>query len=497
MSELQKSNFWAKFLALLCSLSICMGCHVGPKYSPPETEVPLAFKGDVYEAPRSGERPCEAWWEIFNDPVLNSLEEQVLDYNPTLEQAIARISQEYALWKAAEADNYPHINFSPFVQVQESLIVPFGGAASTGTTTTTPTPTPSIGASTVPLTRVRFENITLPLLASYEVDLWGKRADNISAALSRAQASVEGYRNVWLKLTTDLASNYFQLRGLQSEKEILTATRDARKQELDLNGSRYSSGIANESDVKLAELEFSNAIFDLTDVDRRILLLQDIIAVLAGQFPSTFDLEALALNAPPPMVEHGLPSDLLLRRPDIGEAERNMAATLADASATYADLFPTLDLTGGIGYSSPKIADLFEWRARLWQWAINSTQTIFDAGQKCDRYEAARAVYLQSVFNYEQTVLSAFQEVEDALANIKMFKDQYIAATNSEKAAKDALEIYQTRYRQGLNNYLDVVQNERTYLTTQLTRATVLIDQYMNTVFLIKAIGGGWDCCEE
>jgi len=488
-----------KFLSLPILAWVLLGCHVGPEYSPPATEAPAEWKESLPDPPNT--MPLTAWWEIFNDCILNDLEVQALTYSPTLEQAIARVNEEYALLRVKEANNFPFLTFNPINMVTGTLINTQGGPP---LSTIIPNaanipPGGGLGAGgPMNLQRVRIQTTTLPLEATYEVDLWGKREDSIMAALARAQASQEGYNSVWLKLTADVATAYFQMRALQAQLEILDSTLDSRKKEVELNNDRYTAGIVNESDVSLAKVELANAEFEILDTKRLYAIQEDALAVLIGEFPSSFSLGAQAIQDPPPVVPLGIPSQLLLRRPDISEAERNMAAFNADVRYYYADFFPTLSLNGTLGYSSPTIANLFQWRARLWSWAISSASTLFDAGQKCAALDAAKARYIQAVATYEQTVLVAFQEVEDSLSNLLLYNSQYEAAIKGEKAAQVSLDISRTRYTRGLENYLDVVVNERTLLTEQLKRIGVLSDEYLNTILLVKSLGGGWeDECED
>ncbi len=466
---------------------ILIGCHVGPEYHPPVTEVPLEYKNANEEESNIFVGTC--WWEIFDDPILNDLENQALAYNPTLEQAIARISEEYALMRSTAADNYPSLSFNPFDTAAEVLINTQNFAPSSS----------ALGAASAavatipPLKRVRIQEITLPFQLSYEVDLWGQREDSIMEALAKAQSSQADYDSIWLKLTADVASAYFQMRGIQSQLDVLQSTYDSRKRDVDLNGSRFKSGLIMEGDVTLAEVQLATAEYDLLEQQRLLVLQEDALAVLIGQYPSTFVLRPFSLEGNPPSVPVGLPSQLLLRRPDISEAERNLAAAGWDVRYYYADFFPTLSLNGILGMASPKIADLFEWRARLWALAMQSKSVLFDAGKKVDNFDAAQARYVQQVANYEKTVLTAFQEVEDAIENLNLYKNEYEVAIRGESAAVRNFTISQNRYRQGIVNFLDVTENERTLLEEQLKARQVLMSRYLETITLIKALGGGFE----
>lgn len=483
-------------LALLCLL---MGsCHVGPVYVPPETPVPEEFKWKETQEPTA--IPCLYWWEIFNDPVLNKLEEQALCFSPTLIQAIARVNEEYALLRSIAATDFPFLTFDPIDQASMQLINTAAGSSLQNISPNTGGNVPPVAGGTGGvrrLQRVRFQNIQLPFTLSYELDLWGQREDSIMAQLARAQASAQNYDSVWLRLTADVASAYFQMRGLQTQIQVLKATLAARQKEVDINYSRYKGGLANEADFTLAKVELANAQFDIVDAERLLAIQEDALAVFVGDYASEFDLTVDAFVANPPIVPTGLPSQLLQRRPDIAEAEREMAAASEDVAYYYADFFPTLSLSGTLGMSSPSVANLFQWRARLWAYAIQSTSTLFDAGQKIANLDGSKARYLQAVANYEQTILVAFREVEDALVNLSKFDAEFAAANEGAKNAEIALNVYRNRYRQGLNNYLDVVQNERTLLGEQLKLVDVLSNKYQNTILLIRALGGGWNCCDD
>jgi multidrug efflux system outer membrane protein len=468
------------YFCFLLFFSLLTSCHVGPDYNPPCPLIPEEWKAPTYaDIPTVRE---EFWWEVFGDPLLNSLELEAIQNSPNLFVAFERIIEARAQAGIVGADLYPQFNLNPNYLNQETLIkipIPLS---------TIPIPGLNIGPN------IRFHQITytLPLAMNYEVDLWGKYRDQYDAALYNAAGQEEAYRTALLTLTTDLASSFYALRSLDAQIDFLTDIIKLFQKNYDLNQLRYKKGVANELDVAEAEVQLKNSESNLFDVQRMRTLQENMIAALMGIPASDFHLDHNPLKDPPPPVPASLPSEVLLQRPDVAQAEFNMASENALVGAAYASFFPSLSLTGALGYSSPDLKNFLTWKSRLWSMGASIVQTIFDGFRKYYDLEAEKARYQEAVGNYLQTVVTAFQEVEDALNNIEYQAKEYKSLEASVKAAKKATHIANQRYRQGLVNYFEVVQIQTTEVQTETNQINVLGSQYQSTIQLIKALGGQW-----
>ncbi|WP_068469456.1 efflux transporter outer membrane subunit [Candidatus Protochlamydia phocaeensis] len=445
----------------------------------------------------------ENWWEVFNDPVLNQLEEQALNSSYTLKAALQRVIEARAQAWISRAALAPAINFAPSFSRSGSLIQnPIPGGLGTGTTGTQPTVQAgssssgaggTAGSTSLP-SEFRFvqSQYLLPLDLSYEVDLWSRLTNTYEAALIRAQASLEDYYSVLLTLTADVASHYFQMRDLDAQQVVLEKTIQARRRAYEINLARFKAGLIVYLDVSRAEVELARAESDSIDIRRQRGLEENMIASLVGVPAPVFSLDFNPLYTPPPLIPAGLPSDLLIRRPDIARAERNLAAAYADIAVAYTNFFPSINLTAAIGLESPFAHSLFSWKARFWEVGLNIMQTVFDAGRNEANLIYYKAKFRELLANYQEVVLTAFQDVEDSLTDIRERAFQSQALTVAVRAARETLNLSELRYNQGLVNYLDVVDAERTLLETEQNSVIVLGDRYLSTIRLIKSLGGGW-----
>lgn len=426
------------------------------------------------------------WWEIFQDEDLNNLEEQALNSSYTLWAALERVIEARAQARTNFAPLLPHLNFTPsFSRIGSLYQNPIPESLSTTTTALLPK-------------SFRFvqTEYLVPLNLSYEVDLWSKLNNTYYASLIRAQAASQAYLSVLLSLTADVAAAYFQIRGLDAQQEVLQNNIKVRKHAFDLNRVRYKAGLIVYLDVSKAEVELARARSDSDDVRRLRGLQENLLATLVGVPASIFSVAYHPVKIPPPVIPRGLPSELLCRRPDIAEAERNLAAAYRDIGVAYANFYPSLNLNASFGFGSPFAHTLFDWQSRFWQVGWRIVQTVFDGG-----YNAANLNYYQAHFrellaNYQQTVLKGFQDVEDSLVNLRGYAEQAQDLAVAVRAAHLTLELAQMRYDRGLTNYLDVVDAERQLLETEQTSVIVLGNRYVSTVTLIRSLGGGWGPCE-
>lgn len=457
------------------------GCQVGPVYEPPETCAPEDWKGAYVVDPEP--MVFEYWWEVFNDETLNNLESDALANSPTIELALAKVCEARAIAKQVLAAQYPQISINPSYEDTGQLFQFFIPPALKGIA-------PSIPGSTV--FRIHMFQYVLPAVLNYEVDLWGKLRSNYASAVYSLEASEYDLEASLLTLTSELASNYFQMRALDTEIDILRATIILREKELKFNQSRYDKGLVSNLDVSGAEVELANVQASLQDALRQRTLLENMIAALIGEPASSLTLAADPLVIPPPLVPAGLPSDVLLRRPDIAEAESLCASKSALINVAYASFFPSLSLTGTLGFLSPTLKDFLSNISRYWVLGANSSQSVIDGGRNCANVDIALARFQQATANYQQTVVTAFREVEDALTSIELQAKQYEDLERAVTASKKSAGMSMQRYSKGLVNYLEVIQYDRTQLQAEQQLALVLGQRYVSTVNLIKALGGSW-----
>ncbi len=526
----QKISFCiVRFLPLALLVS---GCQLGDPYHRPYAEVPHTWKtspnweNSPNEAcPESDspsgttccwQQPCprdkiDRWWEIFNDPVLNRLEEQAISSSYTILSAIERITQARALARIDAAERWPLITFNPSFTRNGRLIVSEAGAgrpvqgisASPISLSDLPPDIANMFPAEIPLPpteiRVQSPSYQLPFNFSYEVDLWNRITNTYLASLLRADVALEEYLNVLLSLTADIAANYFQLRGLDTQQVVLQENIQIREQALTINTARFRAGLVIYSDVTQAEEQLALAKADSANIARLRGLQEDLIALLVGVPASIFSLDfnPIPLESTPPVIPLGLPSELLYRRPNIAQAERNLAAAHADIRVADAAFYPSLRLVATLGLASPNTSSLFTWSARLWDFGFNIMQTIFNAGLNSANLLNFLSRYREALNNYEQQVLIAFQETEDALINLKQQALREEQLKVAVRASRITLNLTQLRYTQGLVNYLEVFDVQRNVLINEQNVAITLAQRYLDTVTLIRALGGSWgdlDC---
>jgi outer membrane protein, multidrug efflux system len=450
------------------------------------------------------------WWEVFQDPILNQLEEQALNSSYTLWAALERVIEARAITRINFAPLLPSINFAPSFSRTGSLYqfppLPFANGARTSSSSSSATPpiNPAIFDAVTSIFNdlpadFRFvqSQYLVPLNLTYEIDLWSQLNNTYYAALIRAQAASQAYLSVLLSLTADVASTYFQLRSLDAQQEVLQRNIRVRQNAYDINSARFNAGLIDYLDVSRAEVELARSLSDSDDVRRMRGLQENILATLLGTPASIFSIEYNPVLIPPPVIPRGLPSELLCRRPDIAEAERNLAAAYRDIGVAYANFFPSLNLNASLGVESPFAHQLFSWHARYWQIGANILQTVFDAGRNQANLDYRKSLFRETMANYQQRVLQSFQDVEDSLVNLREYSRQAQDLALAVRAAQLTLELAQMRYNKGLINYLDVIDAERQLLQTEQSSVIVLGNRYVSTVTLIRALGGGWGPCDS
>jgi multidrug efflux system outer membrane protein len=471
----QKPRSASVLAAILLAASA--GCTVGPNYHRPNA--PVATKWDIAEpwreaAPKDA-LPKGQWWAVFHNDELNDLERQALEANQSLKTSVARLEQARALAAVQVSTLFPTFGTTPSALRQR-----LSGNR----------PSSSNFLATGPVSQT---NITLPFTVGYEVDLFGRRRRSIESAQAQYQASAADLENVRLLITAQLAGDYFTLRQLDTELGILNRTVETLQKGLQLVDSRHKGGVASGLDVAQEETLLNTTRTQATLLQQQRKQTEDAIATLIGKPAPDFHLPARELRADPPTIDAGLPSDLLERRPDVAEAERLMAAQNAQIGVAKAAYYPSLNLFGQGGWQTSDIAKLVNARSALWAVGANAAESIFTGGARRAQVQFAKAGYEANVSEYRQTVLSAFQEVQDDLTGLIVLDQAQQSQQQAVDAARRALEISTSRYTGGLVSYLDVVTAQQNLLTSEQQLAIIQGQRLVNSVLLVKALGGGWD----
>lgn len=466
-----KRAIWA-FLLVTGMLPL-IGCAVGPKYKAPAVPAPPAYKetGNWKTAQPNEQNFGGNWWEIFHDPQLNALEEQINVSNQNLKAAVAQYQESVAALHYAHADYYPTISTDPSA-TRERYSANRPASSAHGLT---------------------FNDFVLPVNLSYEVNVWGRVSRNVESYREQAQASAGDLAVVNLTMHADLAVDYFAARALDAEEKLLKDTVAQYEQALKLNEDRYSGGLASEVDVEQARTILETTRAQLVDVGVARAQYEHAAAVLVGKAPADFNLPPLPLTTPPPPIPVGVPSELLERRPDIAAAERQVASANAQVGLAKTAYYPLVNIFGSGGLESGAISTLLQGPSALWSVGPTALFTIFDAGRRHAVNDQAQAAYEFEVASYRQTVLSAFKDVEDNLAAVRVLEEEAGVQAKAVEAAQRSLALSNTRYEGGVTNYLEVITAENAALSDEVTAVNILGRRMANAVLLIEALGGGWD----
>jgi NodT family efflux transporter outer membrane factor (OMF) lipoprotein len=407
------------------------------------------------------------WWEIFGDPELNRLEELVKVNNQNIKQAEAQFRQARALVTANHANYYPVIGSSPAINQSDA-----GGNSGRGGTS---------------------QSFSLPAIATWEPDLWGRVRLSVENAVENAQVSAADLENLRLSEHALLATDYFLLAAQDMQQTVLQNTIESYEKNLQLTMNRYNGGVASKSDVTLAQTQLASAKAQSTDLRVARAQFEHAIAMLTGQPPASLEIGATKIAGAPPPIPVAVPSQLLERRPDIAANERLVAAANANVGIAETAYYPTLTLSATAGLLSTNLANLFTYASRSWSAGPGVSQTLFDFGRRGAQLEGARAAYDATVAGYRQTVLSAFQEVEDDLASLRYLAEEAVQQQEAVVAAQQALALEIDRYRAGTDSYLNVITTQIIALNDEQDAITILQRRMSAAVDLVKALGGGWD----
>jgi NodT family efflux transporter outer membrane factor (OMF) lipoprotein len=483
----------------IAALSLCAaiaivplldGCNVGPKYSRAPVDTPPAFKElDGWKLAQPQDTALRGdWWELFGDSELNDLEKQVNVSNQNIAAAAAAFLVARAMVKEARSQLFPTLTVGPGITWSRPSATLHsgatgaggtGGTGGTGTTGSTSTGT--------------FADYTLPFDASYQVDLWGKIRNQVKANIYAAQASAADLQNVRLTAQAEVAVDYFNLRSQDAQKQLLDETVKAYQDSLDLTKALFETGIDNEEAVAQAETQLDTAKAQDTNLGILRAQYEHAIAVLIGKPPAAFSIAMKPLDTNPPAIPVGVPSALLERRPDVSVGERNMAQANAQIGVARAAYFPSLTLSASAGLESSSIAKWFTWPSRFFSAGPQVSETLYDGGLRRATLQQYRANYDETIANYRQDVLTAFQQVEDDLASLRILEQEYQEQDTAVKSAQNTLKVATDRYKFGLDPYLNVITAETALLGNQQTEVGLRMQQMQSSVQLIEALGGGWD----
>jgi len=469
----------------VCSISLFVsGCMVGPKYSKPTTPMAPAFKEQPPESFKEvdGWKPAQPgdqtlrgkWWEIFGDPQLNALEEQLTVSNQDLKVSEARFRQARAMIRFNRSAEFPTISTSPsVVNERESPNQPYFNRAYANNGT---------------------GDFTLPFDLSYEVDLWGKIRRTVNASREEAQASAADVQTASLSLHAELALDYFELRSADAQKQLLDDTVKAYTDALQLTQNLFVGGAAPKADVAQAQTQLDGARVEDTDVTVMRADYEHAIATLIGKPPAELSI-SFAPKTPLrlPVIPVGLPTTLLERRPDIAAGERRTAEANEQIGIATAAYYPSLTLDAAAGLEGNTIANLFSWTSRTWAVGPQMSQTIFDAGRRRSLVESATANYDGTVASYRQTTLTAFQQVEDNLSALRILEHEAQQQREATASASEALQLFTNRYKGGVDNYLQVIIGQTVLLANERNDIDIQRRRMDASVLLVKAVGGGWD----
>ncbi len=459
--QCNRANIWACAAGALMLTLLLTACTTGPDYHRPSLNAPVHYKSETAtEAVQPG--LGKDWWRLFNDPELDALVEEALDASQNLKAAMARVAQARASARSVKS------SFSPVITLD-----------------------PSETRSRTPATTSN--RIQIPFDLSYEIDIWGRVRRSYEAAQAQARVSLYDLEVVRQTLLADLARNYFNLRSLDTQHEILDRNLALYQEQVDLTENQYKAGLIDATNVLQAKVQLESTRVQTADIQRQRADLEHAIAILLGRAPVDFSLDLRPLDATPLAIPAGLPSDLLRQRPDVAEAEQNLVAACAEIGVAKAEFFPTVRLTGAAGFQSADIKSVLDWTNHVWSIGPSVSLPIFKGGQLRANLQKAKARYDELEATYRNNVLKAFSEVEDSLTDLHMRADAAEAQAKAVAAAREYLRLTQFQYRTGVIDYLHVVNAEQTLVSNELSEAQILNLRMASTVLLIKALGGGWD----
>jgi NodT family efflux transporter outer membrane factor (OMF) lipoprotein len=471
-------------------LALASACTVGPRYSRPSALAPApdAWKTQPpwEQAAPKDSIPKGPWWKIYNDSTLDSYEQQLLQANQSLVAARDRLNQARSLARVATADYFPQLSTDPSaVRERGSGNRPLNGSL--------PTIVNGVPQPILPYTQSVY---TIPFSVSYEADIFGRVRRNVEAANATLQSTAADLQNAQLILSAELAADYFSLRELDAEYQVVQESVGYQRKGLDLVNYRHEGGIASGLEVAQQAALLDSTVSQLSLVQQSRAQYEHAIAVLVGQSASNFNVPIVPLHATPPPVPLGVPSDVLERRPDISTAERQMAYQNAQVGIAHTAFYPHITLSGGGGWQSTSVTSLLNAPSLFWSLGADALEPIVQGGRNRANLAAAQAAYDESVANYRQSVLTAFQQVEDGISNLSTLSQALATQAAAVEDARRYLAIANNRYVGGVTTYLDVITAQTTLLSSERLQTQLLGQQMVSSVYLVKALGGGWDASQ-
>jgi NodT family efflux transporter outer membrane factor (OMF) lipoprotein len=472
-------------LASLAGVIFCSSCMVGPNYKRPAAPVPQGYKEPLTQGIQDQTwkqaQPSDAalkgkWWEMYNDPALSALEEQVAISNQNILAYEAQYREARDLVRIARANLFPTVSVGPSIANSRSSANLYGGN----------------NAALNNLVQQRTV-YSLPFSVSYQPDIWGSIRRSINANVDNAQVTAAQLENARLSYQASLAVDYFELHGVDSDEDLLERTVVSYRDYLQLTKDRFDAGVATDADVAQAETQLYTTQAQLKDLATARAQYEHAIAVLTGQPPTGVSIPRVVLTTPPPAIPVAVPSTLLERRPDIAAAERQMASANEQIGIATAAYYPTIALTGTAGLQSSRFTTWIQWPSRYWSLGASATETIYDAGRRRAQVSEARNALDVTVANYRQTVLNAFQQVEDNLAALQVLAEESVVQQQAVSAAQRALDVSTEQYKAGTTDFLQVITTQSIALADQRTAVDLLTRRITASVQLIEALGGGWN----
>jgi len=477
----------------LCEAALVLmlsGCAVGPKYHPPAPQPPAAVYKESPTQFKENEgwtvaQPSDSklrgkWWEIFNDSELNALEEQLDINNQNIKQFFENFMEARAIVREARSQYFPTLAVAPA----------FSRSRTSGNLSTTPVNTTGKGTA---IPQLQFTTYSLPLEASWEPDLWGKVRNTVRQSQYAAQVSAADLENERLTEQASLAQFFFEIRGQDQLQKIFNDTVDADQKALDLTRVLYETGIDDQISVVEAETTLQSAQAGATNVGIARAQFEHAIAVLVGKAATNFSILVRPMTVAPPPIPVGMPSELLERRPDIAAAERTMAEANATIGIAHAAYYPTLTLSADGGFESSTFTRWLSWPSRFWSVGTTLSETIFDAGLRRATVQQFVATYNADLAGYRQVVLTAFQQVEDSLAEVRILSKEIQQQQQAVNSAQTFLKLELGRYETGIDPYVDVLIAQTTLLSNEQTLNNLQVQEMASAVALVESLGGGWD----
>lgn len=473
---------------LLLAPMLLAGCNLAPPYQRPATvPIPASFKeapGWIVGTPDDASARGE-WWRLFNDPILDAFEDKVVITNQNVAAARASYEAARALVMVQRSALFPTVTGSVNASHSGHIFPTNGNSVSSGTSGSTTTSKGTSSGATG-------SNFALDIGATWQPDLWGKLGNAVTQAKANAQASAGDLENATLSARGELATDYVELRGTDAQRVLLDATIKDYQRSLVITTNKYNAGTVAHSDVYQAQTSLDNAIASREDLDRQRAIFEHAIAMLAGDNPSTLSIMPTNWNPVVPSVPGIVPATLLERRPDIAAAERRVAAANANIGIQRAAYFPQVTLTGDAGTSGSRIGQLFSAATSIWSLGLSGLMTLLDFGARHGQVLQARAQYEQAVATYRETVLTAFQQVEDNLAATRVLAGVTLSHTAAATAATRAETIAANQYLGGIVDYTEVVVARNAALSARQTQIQSVVNQQTATIALVQAIGGSW-----